>query len=55
MQYGLEIIINHLLLMQNVSPFKLSGDSEHSGSQFYYPGKQSDAELQLPTYSESKQ
>ena len=45
-----------ILLLQNFSPFKLTGDSEHSVSEFYYPGKQSDAEqLQFPTYSESRE
>ena len=41
-------------LLQNFVLFKTSDESEHSESEFYYPGELSDAELlQSPTYSES--
>ena len=34
----------------------MSDESEHSGSEFHYPDKLSDAELlQLPTYPESRE
>jgi hypothetical protein len=43
-----------ILLLQNSFVFKMSDESEHSESEFYYPGELSDAELlQSPTHSES--
>jgi len=34
-----------ILLLQNFVLFKMSDESEHSESEFYYPGELSDAEL----------
>jgi len=43
-----------ILLLQNFVLFKMSDESEHSESEFYYPGELSHAELpQSPTHSES--
>jgi len=43
-------------LLQNFVLFKMSDESEHSESEFYYPGDLSDAELlQSPTHSESNE
>ena len=42
------------LLLQNSVLFKMSDESEHSESEFYYPGELPVAELlQSPTHSES--
>jgi len=43
-----------ILLLQNFVFFKMSDESEHSESEFYYPGELSDTELlHSPTHSES--
>ena len=45
-----------ILLQQNFVLSKMSDESEHSESEFYYLGELSDAELlQSPTHSESKE
>ena len=45
-----------ILLLPNFVLSKMSHESEHSESEFYYPGELSHAELlQSPTHSESKE
>ena len=47
---------NNILLLPKFVLSTMSHESEHSESEFYYPGKLSHAEqLQSPTHSESKE
>ena len=47
---------HNILLLTKFVLSTMSHESEHSESEFYYPGKLSHAELlQLPTHSESKE
>jgi len=51
---SMRVIDKNSFLLQNFVLFKTSDESEHSESEFYYPGELSDAELlQSPTHSES--
>ena len=50
----LKLMTEIVLFLQNFVFFKINDESEHSDSEFYYPGELSDVKLlQLPTFSES--
>ena len=51
-----ELMTKTILLLPKFILSKMSHESEHSESEFYYPGELSHAELlQSPTHSESKE